>query len=154
MLGADNLGFVGNTGTVDVGKLVAGLEGFVGVTTSVPNWANGFGRPWVPSGASTIVESCRLAKAGSEKILSSNFILLTLSRSARKFWAIEEFAVAPEVAVADEVLVPTGAEDTKVGGVEEDLVKKRYPSTSKMAITTNIIMFLIFGISNFLTNKS
>jgi hypothetical protein len=56
------------------------------------------GLPIVASGIKVILESCKLAKAESEKIESSNLIVLTLSNKVRKFWATpsEEFAVVSE----------------------------------------------------------
>lgn len=61
------------------------------VILSLPNWANGFNLPSVPSGVSTILESRKLLKTGSDKIASFNFIFLTFNNSVRKFLGTKEF---------------------------------------------------------------
>jgi len=90
------------------GGVVAGAVGAAG-TTSLPNWANGFGRPVVTSGTSTMLESCRLLKAWSEKMESFNFICLTLNNNLRKSSVING---APSALV--EVVVVMGVEETKL----------------------------------------
>ena len=74
----------------------------VTTTASTPNGAKGFGRPSFPSGVSIMLESCLLIliKALSEKIESSNFILLTLKSKAKKSFAIAElFSIAGALAL-------------------------------------------------------
>jgi hypothetical protein len=70
----------------DVVVGATGVAEFVEVVeiSPTPNCAKGFCLPIVASGVSVILESCKLAKAGSEKIESSNFIVLTLSNKVRK----------------------------------------------------------------------
>lgn len=88
-------------GGVVIGGGVVGAVGIEGVTIEVstagiatfsfPIGANGFGLPSLPSGTSTILESCKLVNALSEKIASFNFILLTLNNNTRNSLAITEF---------------------------------------------------------------
>lgn len=93
-------------------------------TSPTPNWAKGFGLPVVASGTSTILESCKLVKAWSEKIESSNFIVLTLNNNVRKFPETEEapskvFVFIPEPSATGNVVVVL-EEETKLGWLEED----------------------------------
>jgi hypothetical protein len=71
---------------------------------SVPNWAKGFDLPSVPSAVSTILESCKLLNASSEKIASSNFIFLTFNNRLRKSFATRVsfgvFVFIPEVFIS------------------------------------------------------
>ena len=69
--------------------IITGTTGVV--TTSEPIGANGFNLPSSPEGVSKILESCKFINAGSEKIASFNFILLTLNNTERRFLAIREF---------------------------------------------------------------
>lgn len=81
--------------TVEVAGGVVGV--IVGVTTtSEPRGANGFGLPSVPLLISSILESCKVLKAESEKIASSSFIVFTFRRTVRNS--------LPEI--PEEVLVP------------------------------------------------
>jgi len=95
---------------------------------SLPNWANGFGLPSVPSGISVMLESRKLLKAGSEKIESSNVIFLTLDNKARKSsLTVAEisfgiFAVAGEPSIFGRA-VPDG-EETRLGSSGEGFIKK------------------------------
>ena len=57
---------------------------------SEPMGAKGFGLPSVPSGVSSILESVKTLKVGSEKIVSSSFMLLTLKSRERKSSESEE----------------------------------------------------------------
>ena len=68
------------------GVVIGVTIGFTGPTGTrlLPNCANGFGLPVVASGTSTIVESCKLENAGSEKIESFNFILWVFNSNVKK----------------------------------------------------------------------
>jgi len=96
---------------------VAGAAGAVIGETSEPSGANGFALPSVPSGVRMMLESCKLLKAGSEKIESSSFMVLTLNKRLRKSPVAEEVpptfvAPVPELfAPGKEVLA---GEDTKL----------------------------------------
>ena len=76
-------------GTRVVGALGAGAGDEM---ISDPMGAKGFGLPSLPSGTSTILESRRVKKAGSEKIESSNLILLMFKSRERKSRARAELA--------------------------------------------------------------
>jgi len=85
------------------------------VTTSpTPKRANGFGLPIVASGVSTILESCKLTKAGSEKMESSNFMVLTLNKSVRKFPATAEVPAKLFTSVPEPEAVVVLEDDTKL----------------------------------------
>lgn len=70
---------------VVVGVMVFGLVEVGTALSPTPNCANGLVRPIVASGTSVILESCKLVKAGSENISTSNLMFLTLSSVFRKF---------------------------------------------------------------------
>ena len=89
------------SGLVDVLTGVVGVIGVISVAgvveefptaapMSVPMGAKGFGRPSVPSGTKSIVESRSEAKASSLKIASSRRIFLTLSKTPNNSRAIAE----------------------------------------------------------------
>ena len=98
------------------------------VVTSLPSGANGFILPSLPSGISTILESCKLINAGSEKIVSFNFIFVTFRSKFRKSLVIEELfsvADAPATGVPVADVTPLGEEETKVGtGAVDGFIKK------------------------------
>jgi hypothetical protein len=88
-----NAVFTGDVLLLDiVVGVVIGNVGNVGVI-SYPIEAKGFGLPSCSAvrGVSEMLESCKLVKAGLEKMESSNFMLLTLNKTERKLLAMEEF---------------------------------------------------------------
>ena len=109
---------------------------------SKPIGANGLGLPSVPSGISSILESRRERKAGSEKIESSKLILLTFKRMARKSWVIKEFWLFMSPFGNTELL----EEEIRESSSGLFLKKNTDKIIKTTAMLANIIMFLVFGI--------
>jgi hypothetical protein len=93
-----------------------------GTELSDPIGAKGFGLPSFPSGVRTTFESCSVVKAASAKILSSSFILFTLSKIAKKslFANVSEL----ELLVVVTTFAPLLVVETKLSSLGDDLMKK------------------------------
>lgn len=101
--------------------------GVIGVvTTSCPSGANGFGLPSVLSRVREMLESCKLIKAGSEKMLSSIFICWTLSRSDKKSCVTKTEAGVFAAAVVPSMFgrVVLLVVETKLGCAGDGFIKK------------------------------
>ena len=113
--------------TVPVPGVVAG--GGVEELASVPSWAKGLGLPITASGVSTMLESCKLANAGLEKIVSSNFIFFTFNSSVRKSWGTTgalfvAFEPDPELSVLVGEVEVVGRETKPLGLEKNGLTRK------------------------------
>jgi hypothetical protein len=122
-----------------VGVVEVGVVGFVGagiIPMSTPIGAKGLGRPSLPSGINSILESLSPKKDGSENIESSNCRFRTL-RSSGKNSPMDEFTAG----------LPEESKTEEVKGGSSCLSKTyKYPSIKIHPIPTNSNAFFRVGL--------